>query len=163
MDLVEEAAAFRLEGAVRGAGRAAGIGAGGKALAAAALGVVADRQVARDEIDLFPIIVHEGRGREDAGLEPQEPGPAAAAPRLVEGAGENFLRDAGRIAGRRLPAPLHVHGVEFEMRLVDGHGGISSAAEPTLFSAPAVLSRPAADKRRKPCAALSSRASGSSS
>src|SRR4029077_3844522 len=35
--------------------------------------------------------------------------------------GQDFLLDAGRIAGRRYPALVHVDLVEFEMRLVQRH------------------------------------------
>src|SRR5438874_6443637 len=74
VDLEQEAAAVRLEGAVHRAGRAAGIGVGREALAAFALGIVADRQIAVDEIHLFPILVDERLGREHARLEAQQPG-----------------------------------------------------------------------------------------
>ena len=41
----------------------------GKAFAASALGVVADCQIALDQVDLFPVLVHEGRGGEHRGGE----------------------------------------------------------------------------------------------
>src|SRR6185312_12685272 len=94
-----------------------GIGAGGVVLAAVALGVVPDRQVARDEIHLLPVIVDEGRGRVDARLEAEEAGAAAVLRPLVERAGEDLLLDPPRISFRRLPAARHVEAVEFEMRL----------------------------------------------
>ena len=67
MDFEQQAAAVRFERAVYGAGRAAGIGAGREAFAALALGIVADGQIAVEEIHLFPIFVHERLGREHAG------------------------------------------------------------------------------------------------
>src|SRR5262249_54019672 len=115
MDLVEETAAVRFERAMNRAGRAAGIGSGGKALAALPHRIVADRQVAVDQVDLFPIFMDEGFGREDAGREPQQPRAAAAAPVLVERARQDLLLDAGWIAERRRPARAHVDAVEFEM------------------------------------------------
>src|ERR1700733_515726 len=59
MDLEQGAAADRLERAVCRAGRPAGIGAFDETLAAVALRVVADRQVALEQIDLFPIFMDE--------------------------------------------------------------------------------------------------------
>src|SRR6266545_3904107 len=67
MDLVEHAALLRLERAVMDAGRAARVGRRPEGFAALALRVVADRQVAGEQIDLFPMIVHERRGGVDAG------------------------------------------------------------------------------------------------
>src|SRR5260221_5223805 len=68
MDLEQGAAAVRLERPVRRAGRPAGIGALGEVLAALALGVVTDRQVAFEQVDLLPVFVDERRGGVDAGL-----------------------------------------------------------------------------------------------
>src|SRR5439155_11293641 len=115
VNLEQQTAAVRLEGAVHRAGRPAGIGARRKTLAALPRRVVADCQIALDEIHLFPIIMHEGLGRVDAGLEAQQPRAAAVLLRLVERAGEDLLLDAGGIARRRLPAAAHVEPVEFEM------------------------------------------------
>src|SRR5438034_8293074 len=89
MDFEEEAAAFRFERAVDGTGRAAGVGAGRKALAAAPQGIVADGQVAVDQIHLLPIFVDKGRSGKGAGGKAQKPRPAAAALILVERAGED--------------------------------------------------------------------------
>src|SRR5438045_2442163 len=94
VDLEQEAAAVRFERAVHRAGRAAGIGAGREILAAIAVQVVADRQIALDQVNLFPIFVHERRGGVDAGREAQQPGAAAALGGLVERAGEDLLLDA---------------------------------------------------------------------
>src|SRR5690348_3510948 len=91
MDLVQQTAAVRLEGTVDGAGRPAGIGAGRKAFAAPPRGIVADRQVALDQIHLFPIFVDERVGREHPRRKPQQPGAAAAAALLVERARQNLL------------------------------------------------------------------------
>src|SRR5437763_5408796 len=100
VDLEQEAAAVRFERPVHRAGRAAGIGAGREILAALAVHVVADRQIALDQVNLFPIFVHERRGGVDAGREAQQPGAAAALGGLVERAGEGLLPDAvGRTIG----------------------------------------------------------------
>src|SRR5204862_4606336 len=50
MEFVQQTAAVRFEWSVDGAGRAAGVGARGKALAAPPRGIVADRQVALDQV-----------------------------------------------------------------------------------------------------------------
>src|SRR4029077_2514652 len=73
MDLVEQAAALGFEWSVMDAGRAAGIGTSRERLAARALPVIADDEVAGNEVHLLPVIMHEWRGRVDAGLEPQHP------------------------------------------------------------------------------------------
>src|SRR5271154_623850 len=57
MNLEQGAAAVRLERSVRRAGRPTGIGALDEILAAAALRVVTDRQIAFEQIDLFPIFM----------------------------------------------------------------------------------------------------------
>src|SRR5690348_2945112 len=101
MDLVQQTAAVRFEGSVDRAGRAAGVGARGKALAALTRGVVADRQVALDQIDLFPIFVDERLRREYPRCEPQQAGSAAVAALFVERARQDLLLDAGGIAQRR--------------------------------------------------------------
>src|SRR5439155_18989427 len=122
MDFQEQAAAVRLERAVHRPGWAAGIGAGREAFAPFSRGIVADREIALDQIDLFPIIVNKGRRGEHLRRETQEPRPAAALARLVERPGEDLLFDPGGIAGRGAPAGRHIDGMEFAMGLVDGHG-----------------------------------------
>ena len=57
--------------------------------------VVADDQIAREKIDLFPMIVDERRGRVRAGVETQKPRAAAAFLPLVDIAREDLLLDAG--------------------------------------------------------------------
>src|SRR5437763_15108719 len=121
MDLEQQTAMVRFERAMRRAGWPARIGALGKTFAAISRGVAADGQVAVDQIDLLPIIVNKRRRREHARREAQQPRAAAGPAALIEPAGEDLLLDAGRIARRRAPAGAHIDGMEFEMRLVDGH------------------------------------------
>src|SRR5271166_1114323 len=118
VDLVEQAAAIGFERPVMDARRAAGIGRRVEGLTALALLVIADDEVARNQVHLLPVIVHEGRSGVHAGFEAQEPRAASHLAVLVEVAREDLLRDAGGIAGRRGPAALHVHAGKFEMRLV---------------------------------------------
>src|SRR3989442_963320 len=77
--------------------------------AALAVPVVADDQVARDEIHLFPVIVHEGLARMHAGIEAQVTRAGAAPVFLVEESGEHLLPDPVRIAGEFLPAAVEVN------------------------------------------------------
>src|ERR671923_803785 len=77
VDLVEHAAALGLERAVVDPRRPAGIGRRVEGFAAFALRIVADDEIAGNQIDLLPMVVHERRGREDAGLDPQETGTAS--------------------------------------------------------------------------------------
>jgi hypothetical protein len=122
VELIEQAAAIRLERPVINARRPAGIGRGVERFAALSLRVVADDEVAGDQIDLLPMVMHERRGGVDAGLEAQQSGAAAHLTVLVEVAREDFLLDARGIAGRRGPASLHVHAGKLKMRLVHRHG-----------------------------------------
>ena len=103
------------------AGRAARIGRCLEWLPAFASGVVADDQIAGHQINLLPMIVDERARGEDAGRESQQARPAAHLACLVEIAGQDFLLDAGGIAGRHRPAFTHVDFMEFETRLVHGH------------------------------------------
>src|SRR5215469_12449267 len=108
-----------------GAGRAAGIGAGWKALAALALGVVADRQIAFDKKDLLPIVMHKRLRREHPRRKAQKAGAAAAPVLFVERARQDFLLDAGGIAAWGRPTGIHLDAMEFEVGLVDRHRFIS--------------------------------------
>src|SRR5919201_1086555 len=121
VNLVEHAAALGLERAVVDARRPAGIGRRVEGFAAFALRIVADDEIAGNQIDLLPMVVHERRGREDAGLDAQETGAASHFARFVEIACQNFLLDPRGRAGRGGPATVHVHAGEFEMRLVHWH------------------------------------------
>src|ERR1700733_9302159 len=112
-----------------GAGRPRGISVGLEGLAALALFVVADREIARDQINLFPIFVHERLGREDAGLEAQQPRARALLVFFVERTREDLLLNARGITGQRLPAARHVDGVKFLVFLVDGHPVVPSLIE----------------------------------
>src|SRR5216683_544829 len=122
VELIEQAAAIRLERPVINARRPAGIGRGVERFTALSLHVVANDEVAGDQIDFLPMVMHERRGGVDAGLEAQQPGAAAHLAVLVEVACEDFLLDARGIAGRRGPASLHVHAGKLKMRLVHRHG-----------------------------------------
>src|SRR5215475_15609744 len=77
VERIQQAAAVRLERPVVNARRPAGIGRGVEPFATLSLRVVADDEVARDQIDLLPMVVHERRGGVDARIEAQQPGAAA--------------------------------------------------------------------------------------
>src|ERR1700680_3312475 len=118
VDFEQHAALLRFEWAVMNAGRPAGIGRAVKSFATFSLRIIADDQIAGEEINLFPMIVHKGRGREHAGVEAQQARPASGLGLFVDIAREGFLLDAGRIALRRRPARTHIERRKFEMRFV---------------------------------------------
>src|SRR5438552_1337493 len=117
VNFVKNAAALGRERAVMHARRTAGIGRREGLLAAASLRVVADDQVAVHNVDLFPVIVHEGLGRKGAGLDLEEPRAAAFLRRLVEIRCQDLLVEARRIAGWPFPAGVQIHLHKFEMLL----------------------------------------------
>ena len=69
-----------------GTGRATSVGVRLERFPTVPILVIADGQVAGDEINFFPIVVHEGLRRVDTGVKPQEPGPAAALSIFIQGA-----------------------------------------------------------------------------
>src|SRR5262249_57626592 len=91
VDFEQQAAGLGFERAMHRTRRAARIGAWSEGLAAASLGVVADGQVALDEINLFPVVMNERRGRKNAGGETQQSRAAASVLRLVETAAQDLL------------------------------------------------------------------------
>ena len=109
----------RFERAVRSAGWTARIGGRLERLAALALGVVADREIARQQVDFLPVVVDERCSRVDARLEPQQPRASRLAP-LIDIARQDLLLDAGRIAFRRRPAVVQVEPMEFKWGLFIG-------------------------------------------
>src|SRR6266446_2865625 len=121
MHLEEKAACFRFERPVKRPRRAAGVGVGTEAGTAFAVPVVADDQVARDEIHLLPVIVHEGLGGMHARGEPQVTRAEAALGLLVEEPGEHLLLDPLRIAGQLFPALVQVHLVELLVLFPNRH------------------------------------------
>src|SRR6185312_9922507 len=117
VNFVEDAAVARGERAVVQAGRAAGVGRREGLLAAPALLVVAHHQIALHDVDLLPMVVHEGLGGERAGVDLEQARAAAALGRLVEVRGEDLLPEPRRIARRALPARVQVDSYEFEVLL----------------------------------------------
>src|SRR5262245_18891020 len=83
--------------------------------------VVPDDEVARDEIDLFPIVVDERLRRIHAGREAEVACPVAALLFLVEKTREYLLMNALRVSRRRLPALAGVGLEKFLVFLVDSH------------------------------------------
>src|SRR3954470_17656002 len=108
MDLVQDAAPLGGERAMRRARRPACVGGREALLAAAPLLIVAHDQVALRDVDFFPVVVHEGLGRERARLDLEEPRTAAALVRLVEIRSEDLLIKPWRIPGRPLPTKFQV-------------------------------------------------------
>src|SRR5688572_8350811 len=127
VDLVEHAAAARAERAVVHARRSAGVGRREALLAALALPVVADHEVALHQVHLLPMIVHEGLGGECARLDLQQPRAAADLVVLVQVRGQDLLVEAGRIARRDLPAGAQVDLHELQV-LLGLHGLLHATA-----------------------------------
>src|ERR1051325_1382459 len=117
MQLVQDAAALGGERTVLHARRTAGVGRGEGLLAAAALRVVADDEVAVHDVHLLPVVVHERLGRICARLDFQEARAAALLVGLVEIRGEDLLVEARRVARRALPAGIEIDFDELEMLL----------------------------------------------
>src|SRR3954452_16534928 len=131
MDLEQQAARHRLERPVVGAWRAHRIGERCERLAAVAVLIVPDGEIAGKQEDLLPMVVCERPCRECSRSKAQDPRPCARLVRLVERARQNLLGYAGRVAWKRLPTGAHVHGTELVVYLVDGH-----RLDPDLRSAP---------------------------
>jgi hypothetical protein len=91
---------------------------GGAALTAL---VAADRQTARYEVNLLPIVVNKRRSRVDARSKAEEPRAPSALGDLIQRTREDFLLDAGRITGQRLPADAQIELMELFVFFVDGH------------------------------------------
>src|SRR5687768_18621458 len=87
----QQAAVDGFERSVRRMRRSTGIGVGREAFAALTDLVVANGQIARDEIDLLPIVVGERRRCIDAGLETQQAGAGAPMVLFIESPGQDFL------------------------------------------------------------------------
>src|SRR5882762_10232614 len=120
--LEQKATRFRLERPVRRSRRAARIRIGTEARAAFAVPVVADDQIARDEIHLFPVVVHERLGRMHAGGEAQMSRAETTLVLLVEESREHLLPDPVGITGQFFPAAVEVHFVELLVLFLDCHG-----------------------------------------
>jgi len=102
-------------------GRTNGVGVIAKLLAAFAGRIVTDDQVAGEQKNLFPIIMHERCGRERSRSDAQQARAIAALAVFVERAGDDFLLEAGGIAGRDLPAALHVQRMKLFVAFVERH------------------------------------------
>src|SRR3546814_205369 len=124
MNFEQQASPVRLERAVIDARRAAGVGRRDKLLAAIALLVISDRQVARQEKDFLPIIVDKGRRRKNAGLKAEEASPASAPVFRIETARKDaFVDPATRLVafGKVPPGIVHADRVKFPMFLGNWH------------------------------------------
>lgn len=122
MNLKEQAAGLRFEGPVKNARGPARVSVGAKLDAALAVLIAPDNQVARDQVDFFPIIVDEGRGGMGAGIEAKMARSIAAFVVLIQKSGKNLLLDSRRISRRRLPSTIESDGLEFAVLLFNMHG-----------------------------------------
>src|SRR5262249_3563421 len=121
--LEQQTSGLGFERAVMDAGWPARISRRMKRLAALAMGVITDDEISRHQIHFFPVVMDERRGGVNAGIKLQQARPAPHFSNLVEIACKNFLLDADRIAGSRVPTFLPVDGMKFEMRLIHRHRG----------------------------------------
>src|SRR5712691_11367285 len=121
MQLEQQAAFLRLERPVQRARRAACIGVGTESDAALAFLVVAHDQIARNEVDLFPVVMHERFRGMDARREAQVASAKAALVFFVEKSGEHLLLDSRRVAGQVFPALVEVHFVELLVLFLNRH------------------------------------------
>src|SRR6266478_6034415 len=119
--LEQKATRFRLERPVERSRRAARIRIGTEARPAFAVPVVADDQIARDEIHLFPVVVHERLGRMHAGGEAQMSRAETTLVLLVEESRKNLLPDPVGITRQFFPAAVEVDFVELLVFFLDCH------------------------------------------
>ena len=93
MDFQQHAAVLGFEGAVGRSWRAAGVGVGGKWRAAVPIGIIAYREIARDEVDLLPVVMHEGGSGVYARRESEKARLRAALRLGIQAAGQDFFMD----------------------------------------------------------------------
>src|SRR5262245_59713252 len=91
VDFEQERAAHGLERPVKDARWPDRVGVAGERLSAVAIRIVADGEVPGDEEYLLPVVVHERRGRHEAGVKSQQARAAAALVHGVERAREDLL------------------------------------------------------------------------
>src|SRR6266571_2693680 len=121
MQLEQQAALVRLERPVQRARRAACIGVRTEPGAALAFLVVAHDQIARNEVDLFPVVMHEGFRGMDARREAQVASAKTALVFFVKKSCEHLLLDSRRVAGQVFPALVEVHFVELLVFFLNRH------------------------------------------
>src|SRR5262249_462964 len=100
VDLIKHASSHRLERSVHGTRWTAGIGWSRETLSAIALRIVADDEVASEQVNLLPVILNKTCPGVFTRDKAQEARTAAALARFVKIAREDLLLDAGRIARR---------------------------------------------------------------
>ena len=121
MNLKQHAAADGFERAMFSAGWAAGIGVGVALVAAIAVLVIPNPQVAGQHVHFFPVLMHERNGRVDARVKPEQARAAAGFCVIVNFASEDLLLDPVWIARRRCPAFIQVRYDEFQVFFFDSH------------------------------------------
>src|SRR5579872_2466867 len=99
---------------MKNARRTTGVGIGAKFAPRAAVGAIADDQIAGKHIDLLPIVVNKGRRGARAWMKSQQTRAPARLGDLVERPGEYFLLNIGGITGGGPPAFFHIDRLEFE-------------------------------------------------
>src|SRR6266702_1431448 len=121
MQLEQQPALVRLARPVQRARRAACIGVRTEPGAALAFLVVAHDQIARNEVDLFPVVMHEGFRGMDARREAQVASAKTALVFFVKKSCEHLLLYFRRVAGQVFPALVEVHFVELLVFFLNRH------------------------------------------
>ena len=121
MQLEQEAPRFGLERAVSGTWGPACVGVRTVFRSAPAFLVIADDQIARYEVNLFPVVVHERLGGVYARRKAQVTRAKAALVLLVDRTRQNLLLDALRITRWHLPVLREIDGVKLLVLLGNGH------------------------------------------
>src|ERR1700733_3907820 len=119
MNLQKQAPMLRFKWTMEGARRPACVGVWRKADATITIRVVADDQVTRDKVNLFPIVVDEGRGGVDTGSKAEMPGAKATLVFFIQRTCQDLLLDPLRISRWCLPARAQVDGIELFVFLLN--------------------------------------------
>src|SRR5262249_26296053 len=90
-------------------------------LAAVSVRVIADDEIPRYQVDLFPVFVDERRGRIGARLEAEVTRPEPGLVLFVERPGKNLLFDARGITRRPFPALVEIDRVKLLVFLMNRH------------------------------------------
>ena len=99
----------------------AGVGVGCKRLTTLTVLVIADDQIARHQVHLFPVLMIEGGGGIDARFEPQQASPTASSINFIQAARKNFLLDPVGVTRRHFPTIFEIKCMELIMCFVDTH------------------------------------------
>src|SRR5271167_3961887 len=104
VDFQQQTTRFRFEWSMVYAGRPASVSIWLEACAIPPVLIVANNEVAGDQVNFLPILMNKGLGSENAGLKTQEARSASASGLFIERTGKNLLLDAAGVYGRSNPS-----------------------------------------------------------